>query len=186
VALPSDLPSISLPPVALPSGLLPSGLPSLAPIPTFHLAPELEAQLPSEIRGTPLEKSSFTGDLFLGSTPDQNFAAVLQQFGKQPSDLAIAGVRDPSDTLEFGLFAFQLAGVDGNQFIDALFKAGQATGSIQPTITTGTLGNKQVTIFTDDEGTKSYAYVRGDVSFFMESEAEDADALLGEVASTLP
>ena len=125
--VPSDLPSISIPPIG--SG----GIPSFA-IPTFHQAADLEAQLPSQIRGVTLEKSSFTGDLFLkgSSSGDADLQAVLAQFGKQASDLVIATVRDPTHSVDFTLVAFRLSGVDGNQLIQAVLSAGAAKGSPQP------------------------------------------------------
>ena len=189
------IPTVSIPP--LPSGLpseLPSGLPSLSipplgsfAIASFHQAPDLEGVLPAQVRGVTLEKSSFTGEFFLsGGSSGEDFKAVLAQFSKQPSDLAIAGARDPSSGLEFDLLAFQLAGVDGNQLIAALLAAGQASGSVQPTISTGNISGKQVTIFTDSDGSKSYAYVRGDVAFVVESTADDADALVADILAALP
>jgi hypothetical protein len=133
-----------------------------------------------------MEKSSFTGDFFLGQGGDQTFGALVQQLGKSPSDLQIAGVRDPSDTLEFELLAFRLAGIPGDQFISALLAAGQAAGSPAPTITSTNLGGKQVQVFTSQDGEVSYGYVRGDVVYFFESAAEDGDALVAEIATALP
>jgi hypothetical protein len=185
-ALPSGFPSISIP--AIPSDLPSFSIPA---IPTFHQAQDLEGALPSQIRGVTLEKSSFSGAFFLSSGSNEELTALLNQFGKQPSDLSVAGANDPnfnSDTrLSFQLIVFRLAGVDANQLLAAFLTSGGANGGQTPTsVTRGNVGGKDVTITTDDKGVKSYIYTRDDKLFLVTSDADDADALCAEILAAIP
>jgi hypothetical protein len=206
VALPSiALPSIALPSIVVPSIVIPSivipsieipsigpdesfSLPSIGPIPSLdlHAAPDLEAVLPSQIRGVTLEKTSVSGAFFLGSGGSPEFQALLNQFGKQPSDLAIAGAQDPSSTLDFDLAVFRLSGVDSQQLLGAFLQVASSTASTPPQVSQASLGGKTVTVVTDSSGSKSYVYGKSEFLFLASSTASDADALLGDVFSALP
>ena len=77
-------------------------------------------------------------------------------------------------------------GVDANQLVAAFLAAGAASGTTQPTVSTGNVGGKSVTITTDEDGDKSYIYARGDLVFTVDSSADDADALVADVLAALP
>jgi thiosulfate dehydrogenase (quinone) large subunit len=124
-----------------------------------HLAPDLEALLPSVIDETALAKASATGDTVLNpSDPTgQSWIAFLSSHGKKPSDFRIAQAADPTNTLDIFVAVFQVAGLDSGVVRQALIDSGGATNS-EMTTTSVTLGGRSVTKVAY-VGSSSYSYV---------------------------
>ncbi len=162
-------PTTSLQPQPLPTGsfVLPSfSIPSFAPDTT------LEAAFPTEIDGQPVSE-----------VESASFLAVLQAFGTEQTkiDAFVASMQaigvDPAG-VSFGSGSVTLA--DDTVTINALrTPGGSAASAIQalialdppevpPTITTETLGGKQVTVATLDDGEEEFYYSSGELAWFLD------------------
>lgn len=161
--------------VATPAGTGPV-MPTLDPA-VFHAFPDLEAQLPNEVAGVPLQKLSFGA--FGGGSVDPLFAAVLAQVGKTVDDVqsAVAGPVDSMQDRELTIIAFRIVGIQGAQLLQAVRTAAQSDPTAG-TVADATVGGKQVVALTDADET-SYAYAAGEVVYVVSGEPALTDATMG-------
>ncbi len=158
-----------------------SSVPSVA-LPSFHEAPDLEAQLPDQVGTETLQKLSFSGASVLNNPAGQTAPQIQQALGalgKSVNDvsIAIAG----SSSVQIG--AYRVAGVDGNTLL-GLIQQAMAQGGSAMTMTDANVGGKSVKVGTESgSGTTEYFYAHGDVLFFVTA---DTDALVNEALSKLP
>lgn len=172
-------------PSAAPASEAPSAEASNA-IPSFELPSDdkgLEALLPSTMCGKTATKLSFSGARFANIT-DPTFTSTLAQLGKSPTDVAFA-VSSPGvaalGTCKQGAIVFQIKGADPGRFRDVFIAAAQKQNDT--TYTQGNVGGKDVYIGTSkSDGTKTYAYFKGDALFIVEAPDEaSAGPLLQEM-----
>ena len=122
-----------------------AGEESVPPVADSHDATELEALLPTELTGTPLQAQSWTGDVYLaGDDWGNSVTSFLTANGKTPSDFRAAQVADPAGSLAGTMFAYQVAGVDPTKLRDALLAAWKGDYPDMKTTTT-TIGGKDIT-----------------------------------------
>jgi hypothetical protein len=173
------------------SGAPASGEPSLGPNasdePTASespAAPELEALLPTEVKGTTLTVQSATAADGLGTDPTSRaFAAVIPSLGAALSDLQIAQAYDAEQAIDLNIFAFRLPGRDGAKLkvavIDTWLSAG-AAGVKKAEVKLA--GKSFTTIDYGDSGAVDYVYSGTDYVIVVET----ADpAIAAEVAGKL-
>jgi hypothetical protein len=123
---------------------LPTEEESLEPDPSA-VAPELEADLPTSIQGTPLTVSSYTGTEALTVSPTSRaLAARLTSLGVKLGDIQIAQAGDDSYTLDITVFGFRAPGLAPAKLKAAVLEAW--LGADQPGVkqTTVTLGGKSL------------------------------------------
>lgn len=159
--------------LAIPSFLLPSD------------AKELEALIPDKICGATVTKTSLKGAEALGSSDDPTFTNILQQLGKSPSDVSLAGGFVVSGDTPCGVFIFRIQGADEGKLRD-LFK--QMAAQDQTKYSDVSIGGKTVAKIEPGTGSTNlsdfqYAWVKGDG--FIEVVA-DTEAHAAEIISQLP
>jgi hypothetical protein len=126
-------------------------------------APELEAMLPSTVKGVAFTKTSFGGGTLPATLPIDSgeFGTFLKDNGKTLADLSLA-MATPTDASKAGTFimAFQVKGLDASKLAELL--GGGSSGGLQ----TVTVGGKQVEQ-TAAGGMGLTLYVKGDVVFYV-------------------
>ena len=140
--------------------------PSSAPLADTHDAPELEALLPTELSGTPLQRQSWDGG---GILTDDAWSTSLTTFltgaGKKSTDLRAAQADDPEQVLEVSVGAYRVPGLKAEAVRDALIAAWKGDNPAMK-LTELTLGGKKVTRGDFGEDVPStYLYLRDDVVF---------------------
>lgn len=172
-------------PSAAPASEAPSAEASNA-IPSFELPSDdkgLEALLPSTMCGKTATKLSFSGARFANIT-DPTFVATLAELGKSPTDVGFAistpGVASIA-TCKESAAVFQIKGADPGRFRDVFIAAAQKQNDV--TYTQGNLGGKDVYIGTNKDGTKTYAYFKGDGLFIVNG---PDDATAGTILQEMP
>jgi hypothetical protein len=176
IAIPSApaslaIPSIAIPSIAIPSIAIPSGSIS---IPSFSFPSEdkdLEGRLPNVLNGTPLQKISLKGSTFLSgnASNQQDLVDFLTALGKSPNDMSVAFAADPTNNLKVQLGAFKVNGVDSNALLNGYIAAAKQS-SPQSTITSGSVGGRNVTEIVDPSGKEAgtaYVYANGDTLFYV-------------------
>ncbi len=165
-------------PTAADTGAAPSGtaaLPSLNP----HGAPELEAQLPDQIGGSPLTKESYAGAELAAQPSAASFLAVLTEVGAEPTAASFAyGTTQNRDAVG----ALRVIGADPEQLVQSFVRNTQQQGAA---VGQATINGKQVTTVSDVLGFEGqeYVYTTGDTLFFVIA----ADrALAAEALNALP
>jgi hypothetical protein len=142
---------------------LPSDQGSAGPAPSV-VAPELEADLPTSIQGTPLTTTSYSGDQALSATPSSRaLAAHLLSLGIKLKDVQIAQAGDDTYSIDITVFGFRAPGLDLAKLKTAVLQAW--LGANEPGVkqTTVTLSGK--TLIKIDYGTDGpidYLYAAGD------------------------
>ena len=164
--LPSGIPTV--PPVTLPPGSF--------QIPSIQPDPVIDAAFPAQIDGQPLENKnsgSFLGFLQAFGMEAEKinaFVAAMQSIGVDPAAVgygtATATVND--DQLSFQLIRFP--GGNAGHGLDALVRIDEPDDP--PTLTTQSIGGKNVTVATDSDGDVEYYYVNGEWAWYL----PDADA----------
>lgn len=138
------------------------------PVPSdSHVAPELEALLPKAVAGVTMARESTTGTAGLsgGDASSQALVASLTELGKTPADLRIAVAYDLSRATDLQISAFQVPGVKGSTFGDAVVASLKAA-TTGITTTKTTISGKAVTHVTyNDGGPDDYVYSKSDVVF---------------------
>jgi hypothetical protein len=180
-------PSTQVPVATGPASTDPFGLPSFAlpsfALPSFSRDEDLEALLPDELDGQPLQKISMTGDSFIGAggTGSEELDAVLRAAGKTPADLSVAFAGTETVTL----IAYRIQGVPAETFFESFLAAAQADSEVS--VSTVSLGGKSVRklVSTDAEVGTVYVYTKDDVLYLVGGEAVPDD-LLEEAFSKLP
>ena len=140
-------------------------IPTDEPDPTeSHVAPELEALLPTSIDGSTLSIESTTGSTFLGNDESSlDLIASLATFGKTGADLRVAEAVDPNGDVDIDAIAFEVKGIKAADLRQAIIKSWLAAGASGVTTTTSTIGGRQViTIDYGDGGSMDYLFESGD------------------------
>jgi hypothetical protein len=150
-------------PSAPPGSEVPSGSDSGAGPPGSDeppVAPDLEAQLPTEIGGTTMQVQSQTADNVFGDDPNSRaLSARIRALGADLADLQIAQESDETGTIDLTIVAFRLPGKDATKLRAAIVEtwlSANVEGVRQSEIT---LGGKKVTkVDYGDEGPIDYVY----------------------------
>jgi hypothetical protein len=152
--------------------------PSLPAVTSSHADPALEALLPGEISGTPMQRSSATFAALLASGGDRTaIDAFLQGLGKSESDGTYAAAFDPTNTVGGGIFAFKIAGVNADVLQPAIVSVEQSDLGAGATTKQATVGGKSVTVVSVGTGVNDTEWVYGhdDVVFVIHA-ADEAHA----------
>ena len=155
----------------IPSGAVPSGSPA---VPAFSFPSEvkdLEARLPSQVNGVTLVKYSWNGPDFLASGSDtQDVQELLNQLGKQPTDISVAFAGDPNGDLDVTIGAFRVGGAEANPLLGA-FLGSIRKASPEDQFNQLNLGGKNVTQVVEpgDDAATVYVYASGDTLFYVQS-----------------
>lgn len=164
-----------------PFGTSPSvtaGPESVPPITATHADPALEGQLPTEVSGVALQRSSGTFADMLGGGSDQTaFDAFLQRIGKTEADGTYAAAFDPTNALGGGIFAFKVSGADTVTLLAGLLAIEQADLGTNAATRPATVGGKGVTVVSVGTGVNDtqWVYGRDDVVFVVHA-ADEAHA----------
>ena len=165
----------------------PSDDTEVEPVADTHDAPELEAMLPKELKGTALQIQSWTGELILleNDTWSNTIRTYLTTAGKTPTDLRGATADDPNQVLQESLGVYRVVGAPGEGLRDALVSAWRVDYP-DLKVSQVTLGGKSVTKldFADDT-IDSYIYLRGDLVYDIET-TDDAVAIAALAALPAP
>lgn len=146
------------------------------PIELTHDAPDLEALLPVEFDGTPLEVQSWTGDALLADDPwSTSITTFLASYDKTPADLEVAQGYDGTQVLEGSIGVYRATGIPGTAVRDALLAAWKGD---YPDMTDEQLTLAGVEITKGGFGpdtAASYLFVRGELVYDIET-TDDAVA----------
>jgi hypothetical protein len=167
---------------ASPGGSAPSGG---LPIPGLNADPALEAQLPTQVRGTTLQKLSFRGSDFLSFAggEDNDLKNMFERLGTSPANMSVALAIDTTDQLGAQTFAFKLAGTDANRLLQELVSSARAENK-DVVIGQVTLGGKSATTITNPASSEGviYAYAKGDTVFAVQATNQQiADEILRQM-----
>jgi hypothetical protein len=147
-----------------------------------HLAPDLEALLPSQVNETALSTESDTGEAVLDAWT-QVMVTFLAKVGKTPADLELAQAYDPASGLDVSLMAFRLKGVPATELQQAIGD-GLVAGSPALEKSVVTLSGKEVTkLASAEDGWNSYLYAQGDVVYIIGTSDE---TLAGTALAKMP
>ena len=132
-----------------------------------HVAPDLEAMLPTTIAGATMVSQSTTGTNALGDDESsRSLVASLGKLGKKPSDLQIAEAYDPDGNVDAEVIAFRAGGVKAAVLGQAVLDSWLAGGASGVVTTKKTISGKPVTqVDYGDGGSFDYLYEKGDVVF---------------------
>jgi hypothetical protein len=146
-----------------------SGVPS-----GTHLAPDLEARLPDELRAVPLTTASTVGEaVFADDAWSQTMTEFLDGIDRTPSDLRFAQVWDPGSELGLDAGVFQVPGVAAAAVRRALVDSARPNA---PGLTEATemIGDKSVTaVVYPGDGPTLYLYEQADVVFYVGTRDHD-------------
>ncbi len=162
----------------------PSDGETVPPVADTHDAPELEALLPTELDGIPLQVQSWTGDTILTDDAwSTSVTSFLTANGKTQEDLRVAQAFDPTQALDGSVGVYQVKGLEPAAIHDALIAAWKVDFPDME-VTTVTLAGKKITKCDFGEDTiDSYLYVRDDVVFDIETTDQ---AIAEEAIAALP
>ena len=131
-----------------------------------HVAPELEALLPTALGGATLDTESDTGGALLDAWT-RVMVAFLADAGKTADDLQFAQAWDAAAELDVSMMAFRVAGVPGPALREAVTEGLMASSPDQPK-TTETISGKEVTRLTSPEdGWNTYIFDRDGVVYLV-------------------
>ena len=157
---------------------LEAGAGSTDPNPSLVGNPELEATLPEEAAGIIFfQRSSMSGPDFIDAEVDEQFLSFLEELGADIEDVSVAFAfganADVTNTAY--LFAFQVAGADAQELIDA-FKAGAPADADPLEWTAETIAGKAVEVAepTEEFPTPVALYAVGDVLYVVNATEEAA------------
>jgi hypothetical protein len=140
---------------------LPSG-PSQSSVLSTHADPALEALLPAEVSGTPMQRSSATLASLLASGGDRTaIDAFLKSLGKSEADGTFAAAFDPTGALGGGIFAFKIAGVTADVLLPAIVAVERSDLGTGATTRQANVGGKTVTVVTVGDGVNDTEWVLG-------------------------
>jgi hypothetical protein len=152
--------------------------PSRPAVTSSHADPALEAQLPNEISGTAMQRSSATLAALLASGGDRTaIDAFLKGLGKSESDGTYAAAFDPTNTIGGGIFAFKIAGGNADVLLPAIVSVERSDLGAGATTKQATVGGKSVTVVSVGTGVNDteWVYGRDDVVFVIHA-ADEAHA----------
>jgi hypothetical protein len=167
--------------LAAPPSRLPSAAPSASPTANAHMAPDLEAMLPTSFQDTALTRDSTDGASATASddTARATLTNALKALGKVPADVSIARAYDDSGTIDLTIIALRAQGVTAGQLRPAL-RSWLTGGTAGVKSSTSTISGKTVVTLTyPDGGANDYLYDHGEVLFdVVTSDAAVAKAAL--------
>ncbi len=125
-----------------------------------HADPALEALLPAEIAGTPMQRSSATLEALVAAGANRTaIDGFLQGIGKSESDGTYAAAFDPGNAVGGGIFAFKVAGVDAGVLLPAILAVEQSDLGAGATTTQANVGGKDVTVVSVGNGVNDTEWV---------------------------
>lgn len=162
---------VAPPPASAPGASVPA-------ITSSHADPALEALLPAEVSGTPMQRSSATLASLLAAGGDRTaIDAFLQGLGKSEDDGTFAAAFDPTNTLGGGIFAFKVAGVTAEVLLPAIVSVEKSDLGAGATTRQATVGGKNVTVVSIGDGVNDTAWVYGSgEAVFVVRAADEAHA----------
>jgi hypothetical protein len=149
------------------------------PVADSHDVPELEALLPTDLSGTPLQLQSWTGETYLtGDSWSTSVTSFLTGAGKTPPDFHVAQAYDPTQALDGTVLVYTVTGVEPAKIRDALLAAWKGDFP-DLKVSTLTLGGKEVTKgdFGSDAAA-TFLYIKGDAVY----DIETSDAAIATAA----
>ena len=165
-----------------PASIAPSSSPAAAAsqpaVTESHADPALEALLPAEVSGTPMQRSSATLAAMIAAGADGTaIDGFLQSIGKTESDGTYAAAFDPANALGGGIFAFKVAGVDAGVLLPAILSVEQSDLGTGATTDQATVGGKPVTVVSVGNGVNDteWVYAKDGVVFVIHA-ADEAHA----------
>lgn len=148
---------------------------SLPPVNASHADPALEGQLPAEVSGTQLQRSSATFAELLAAGGDRTtIDSFLQRIGKTEADGTYAAAFDPTGALGGGIFAFKVSGADTATLLAGIAALEASDLGAGASTTQATVGGKAVTVVSVGSGVNDteWIYGRGDVVFVVHAADE--------------
>lgn len=134
-----------------------SAAPSASAAPVSHIAPDLEALLPTTVAGTTLQTQSVPGTSALGSNAaSQALLASLQKLGKTAADLEVGVAYDPNGVLGLRMFVYRAKGVTSAELDKALAGSQVANASPVPQQTQVTVSGHKTTKLIYSQGVVYY------------------------------
>ena len=153
-------------------------------LPSAGAVADLEALIPAEIGGIPLQKSSMSGDQFVTSgSSSQELQDFLGSLGVAVTDVSIAiGVGlSPQSGDAVAMFVFRAEGADTDQLVRGFKAAYDADNEEGLVWEPASIGGKTVERTTNPQQPDQviYLYARDDVLFFLTTatEGQAAEAL---------
>ena len=171
------------------SGTSATASPTASPDPTSVLpsagaVADLEALIPAEIGGIPLQKTSMSGDQFVTSgSSSQELQDFLAGLGVAVTDVSIAiGVGlSPESSDAVAMFVFRAEGADTDQLVRGFKEAYDADNEEGLVWEPVSIGGKSVEQTTNPQQPEQviYLYARDDILFFLTTatEGQAAEAL---------
>lgn len=162
------------------------------PVPSFAPDLDLEARFPTQIDGQPVTELQSVRwveliCLYGGQAGVDQFKADLPGGGSLNfATLTFASAVATVDGDDVQLSAFRTPGLDANVMVQAFAQlAGAISGetTVTGTLSNVTLGGKNVSVWTDEDGTINYLYASGDVLFGV-SDVTDSQA--NKIFAALP
>lgn len=161
-----------------PSAVAPAPSSAAASLPVVsasHADPALEALLPAEISGTPMQRSSATLAALVAAGANRTaIDGFLQGIGKSESDGTYAAAFDPANAVGGGIFAFKVAGVDTGVLLPAILAVEQSDLGAGATTRKANVGGKDVTVVSVGTGVNDteWVYARDGVVFVIHAPDE--------------
>jgi hypothetical protein len=171
---------------ATPSGTQPPlTIPSI-PIPSFSSDTDLAARFPTVIDGQPVSAPQTVkfGEFLqlLAQQPAQitAFEARLAEVGLDINTISYGSANATVDDETVQIQALRTAGADAAQFMQAFEALNElfSPDDPLPTLTQSTIGGKNITLSTDEDGDVTYIYISGDVLWLVENADESSAATI--------
>jgi len=163
-----------------------SGPSPVPPTGDKHADPALEALLPAEVSGTPMQLQSYSfAEVFASGGDRATVDAFLQSIGKSEDDGTTATALDPTNKLPGGIIAFRIAGADPAVLLPAIVSVEQSDLGAGATSKQATVGGKSVTVVSVGSGVNDteWVYGSGDVVFVVHASDEAGAALFLQALS---
>ncbi len=166
--------STGLPPQPPPSGILPPSPGDSVPVaslsipatPSSHAGPELEAMLPTEVRGLRLTITSVAARDLAGTPAEASLTELAQRVGRPLSDLTLAAAVDSTGQLAGGINAMRLRSGSGAELLQTIVAIEQS--NVPSEVSTDVLGGREVTRLTQRKNGRTitrYLLASGEVVF---------------------
>jgi hypothetical protein len=168
------------PPVAPTTGALPTfSIPSFN-IPSFAPDTDLEQLFPAEIDGQPVtgvSSASFLSVLqaFAEQPMIDSFVGAMQSVGVDPAGVSVASGSATVGGSTVQVQALRTPGASAATVLDVLTRLDEPEEA--PTLTTGNIGGKDVTIATTGDEVE-YFYVNGEIAWFLSGVDESQAATI--------
>lgn len=145
-------------------------------------APELEALMPKDVKGTPLTIQSASATEVFGDDPSSRaLAARIRTLGSTLAALQIAQAFDETGGLDVSIIGFRLPNAEEAKLRAAIVETWLSAGNEGVTQTEVTLGGRKLTrIDYGDQGTVEYVYAKGDTVIVIDT----ADVTIAEDIAT--